>query len=248
MQDDEDQLDDTVLRASLRHPGDADADPLDDTVVRPGRHRSPASSPASPSPSAPSPSAPSPSVPSPSAAVPAPALPAAPRLGPGAGTGPDLSPVASPDLGIDIPVPVPSVRVNGRVYRLDRPVVVGRRPGPPRVVQGAAPQLVTVPSPGGVVSSSHVLFHAAGSTAVVDDLRATNGTVVRAPGAPPHRMPAGASMVVLTGTVVDIGDGATIEVLSPYLRSVPPGGRESSGPLPVQPPTPGPSRTPRERP
>ena len=181
MQHDEDQLDDTVLRASLRHPGDADADPLDDTVVRPGRHRSPASSPASPSPSAPSPSVPSPSVPSPSAAVPAPALPAAPRLGPGAGTGPDLSPVASPDLGIDIPVPVPSVRVNGRVYRLDRPVVVGRRPGPPRVVQGAAPQLVTVPSPGGVVSSSHVLFHAAGSTAVVDDLRATNGTVVRAP-------------------------------------------------------------------
>lgn len=231
MQDDEDQLDDTVLRASLRHPGDADADPLDDTVLRPGRHRSPVSSPP---------------VSSPPASSPAPALPAGPGPGSGSGRGPSTSP--SPDHGVDVPVPVPSVRIGGRVYRLDRPVVVGRRPGPPRVVQGAAPQLVTVPSPGGVVSSSHVLFHAAGSTAVVDDLRATNGTVVRAPGAPPHRMPAGASMVVLTGTVVDIGDGATIEVLSPYLRSVPPGGRESSGPLPVPPPTPGPSRTPRERP
>ena len=237
MQDDEDQLDDTVLRASLRHPGDADADPLDDTVLRPGRHRSPVSSPP---------------VSSPPASSPAPALPAGPGPGPGSGPGsgsgrgPSTSP--SPDHGVDVPVPVPSVRIGGRVYRLDRPVVVGRRPGPPRVVQGPAPQLVTVPSPGGVVSSSHVLFHAAGSTAVVDDLRATNGTVVRAPGAPPHRMPAGASMVVLTGTVVDIGDGATIEVLSPYLRSVPPGGRESSGPLPVPPPTPGPSRTPRERP
>ncbi|GAA1492464.1 hypothetical protein [Curtobacterium herbarum] len=238
MQDDEDQLDDTVLRASLRRPvrTDADGDPdaalldqagvvddadvLGDTVLRPGRpvlpgrHRSSAAS-----------------VP----AVPVPAPTTAP-------TPPSRGPEGH------LPVPVPSIRIGGRVHRLDRPAVVGRRPGRPRVVQGPVPELVTVPSPGGVVSSSHVLFHAAGSTAVVDDLHATNGTVIRAPGAPPYRMPAGASMVVLTGTVVDIGDGATIEVLSPYLRSVPPGGRESSGPLPVPPPTPGPSRTPRERP
>ncbi|PYY38418.1 hypothetical protein [Curtobacterium sp. MCBD17_030] len=198
MQDDEDQLDDTVLRASDRRRATTAPGPLDDTLVRPGRHRTPASS--------------------------------------------------RPDQEADFPTAVPSIRIGARVYRLDRPVVVGRRPGPPRVVQGSVPELVTVPSPGGVVSSSHVLFHAAGSTAVVDDLHATNGTVVRAPGAPPHRMPSGASMVVLTGTVVDIGDGATIEVLSPYLRSVPPGGRESSGPLLSPPSTTGPSRTPRERP
>jgi hypothetical protein len=143
---------------------------------------------------------------------------------------------------------VPSVRLGDRVFRLDRPVLVGRRPALPRVVTGPVPELVTVPSPTGLVSSSHVLVHVAGSTAVVDDLHSTNGTVVRAPGARPHRMPSGASMVVLTGTVVDIGDGNTFEVLSPFVRSVPPGGRESSGPWPSPPSSPGPSRTPRERP
>lgn len=114
------------------------------------------------------------------------------------------------------------------MIRLDHPVIVGRRPSPPRVVRGTPPELVTVASPTGLVSSSHVLLHAAGSSAVVDDLRSTNGTTVRAPGAAPHRMPAGASIVVLTGTVVDIGDGNTIEVLSPFVRTVVTGGRDTS--------------------
>ena len=215
MQDDEDQLDDTVLRAPGEAPGDAGSDPLDDTVLRPahpGRHRGPPSARTAPTRAAPA-----------------------------------LVATSGADRQGDVPAAVPSIRIGARVLRLDRPVVVGRRPSPPRVVQGPVPELATVPSPGGVVSSSHVVFHAAGSTAVVDDLHSTNGTVVRAPGAPAHRMPAGASMVVLTGTVVDIGDGATIEVLSPYLRSVPPVGRDSSGP-PLSPAVTGPSRTPRERP
>jgi hypothetical protein len=144
--------------------------------------------------------------------------------------------------------PAPSVRIGDRVLRLDRPVLVGRRPTLPRVVHGPVPELVTVASPAGLVSSSHLLLHSAGSSAVVDDLHSTNGTTIRPPGAPPHRMPAGASIVVLTGTVVDIGDGNTIEVLSPFVRSVPPGGRDPSGPTPVLPSAPGPSRIPRERP
>lgn len=143
--------------------------------------------------------------------------------------------------------PAPSVRVGGRVIRLDHPVIVGRQPSPPRVVRGTPPELVTVASPTGLVSSSHVLLHAAGSSAVVDDLRSTNGTTVRAPGAAPHRMPAGASIVVLTGTVVDIGDGNTIEVLSPFVRTVVTGDRDTSGPWPPPPSAPGPSRPPRER-
>ncbi len=44
---------------------------------------------------------------------------------------------------------VPSVRVAGRVVRLDQPVVIGRRPGLPRVLRGPEPMLVTVPSPRG---------------------------------------------------------------------------------------------------
>jgi hypothetical protein len=216
VQDDEDQLDDTVLRAAGTRGLDSGSsgsgsfgsgssgsvssgsgafdpdrpdDGLDDTVLGAGRHRAPA-----------------------------------------AAAAPASSASSTPDVERALPAPVPSIRIGTRTIRLDHPVVVGRRPGLPRVVQGPVPELVTVPSPTGLVSSSHVRFHASGPTAVIDDLHATNGTVVRAPGAPPHRMPAGASMVVLTGTVVDIGDGATIEVLSPYLRSVPPGGRESSGP------------------
>ncbi|MDM7890376.1 FHA domain-containing protein [Curtobacterium caseinilyticum] len=109
----------------------------------------------------------------------------------------------------------------GRVVRLDHPVVVGRRPALPRVVRGPEPELLTVPSPGGQVSSSHLLVHAEGEAAVVDDLRSTNGTVVRPPGAAPFRMAAGASIVVLTGTLVEIGDDNVIEVLSPHLRAGP---------------------------
>jgi hypothetical protein len=247
---DDDQVDDTVLRPRERRaPGNAvdsgspqpsaappprlgaPLDPSDeaegDTVVRPSR---------TPDRSTDS------------------AMPVLPRS-PGA-RGRHASPGGPPtsridDAGGDAGAPrpaVPSVRFGDRVFRLDRPVLVGRRPALPRVVTGPVPELVTVPSPSGLVSSSHVLVHAAGSTAVVDDLHSTNGTVVRAPGARPHRMPSGASMVVLTGTVVDIGDGNTFEVLSPFVRSVPPGGRESSGPWPSPPSSPGPSRTPRERP
>lgn len=121
-------------------------------------------------------------------------------------------------VGASAPPRVPSIRIGGRVVRLDRPVVVGRRPAAPRVVHGAGPELVTVPSPTTQVSSSHLLVHAAGEAAVVDDLRSTNGTVVRPPGSAPFRMASGASIVVLTGTLVEIGDGNVIEVLSPHLR------------------------------
>lgn len=137
--------------------------------------------------------------------------------------GGDLGGGAVPSLPVVV-VPtkrIPSIRIGERVLRLDRPVVVGRRPAMPRITIGATPELVTVPSVSGQVSSSHVMVHAEGEAAVVDDLRSTNGTVVRPPGAAPFRMPAGASNVVLTGTVVEIGDGNVIEVLSPHLRVAP---------------------------
>lgn len=118
---------------------------------------------------------------------------------------------------------VPSIRVGDSRHRLDRPVVIGRRPALPRIVTGPEPLLVTVPSPLGQVSSSHLLVHAEGDVAVIQDLRSTNGTVIRPAGAPPYRMAAGASIVALTGTVVEIGDGIAIEVLSPHLRATPPG-------------------------
>jgi hypothetical protein len=113
---------------------------------------------------------------------------------------------------------VASIRLRDRVIALDRPVVLGRRPAGPRVAPRVAPELVVVPSPSGQVSGTHVTIHAEGDAVVVEDMRSTNGTFVRVPGAAPLRMRAGASMVVLTGTVVDIGDGNTIEILSPHQR------------------------------
>ncbi len=143
---------------------------------------------------------------------------------------------------------VPSIRIGDRTFRLDHPVVIGRRPSLPRITSGPEPELVTVRSANGQVSSSHVRIHAEGEAVVVRDLRSTNGTVVRPAGAPVYRMASGASIVALTGTVVEVGDGNAIEVLSPYLRVAP-----TADGFPPVPPWPtdqtahGTPRTPRER-
>lgn len=129
----------------------------------------------------------------------------------------------APSLQADAPqrTRTPSVRIGDHVLRLDRPVVVGRRPALPRVVRGPEPLLVTVHSASGQVSSSHLLLQASGEAAVVEDLRSTNGTVIRPVAGRPFRLASGGSAVVLTGTVVEIGDGNAVEILSPHLR-VPP--------------------------
>jgi len=145
-------------------------------------------------------------------------------------------------------VRVPSIRIGDRTFRLDHPVVIGRRPSLPRITSGPEPELVTVRSANGQVSSSHVRIHAEGEAVVVQDLRSTNGTVVRPAGAPVYRMASGASIVALTGTVVEVGDGNAIEVLSPYLRVA-----STADGFPPVPPWPtdqtahGTPRTPRER-
>jgi hypothetical protein len=113
---------------------------------------------------------------------------------------------------------VASIRLRERVVPLDRPVVIGRRPVGPRIPRGLEPLMLAVPSPTGQVSGTHVTIRSEGSAVVVEDARSTNGTFVRVPGAAPLRMRAGATMVVLTGTVVDIGDGNVIEIMSPHLR------------------------------
>ncbi|WP_439691736.1 hypothetical protein ACRQ4B_12450 [Curtobacterium sp. SP.BCo] len=198
-----DALDDTVIRAAQTVPGAHDGSATEDTVIRPVAPPFPDGDPLDDTVVRPS------------------TRPADTDLLVGGPTG------AEPRLPAAPPEPttrVPSIRIGDRVLRLDRPVIVGRRPALPRVLRGPTPELVTVPSRSGQVSSSHVLVHAEGEAAVVDDLRSTNGTVVRPAGAAPFRMPAGASNVVLTGTVVEIGDGNVIEVLSPHLRVAPPSG------------------------
>ena len=245
----DDDIDDTVVRrprASLS--GDRVSDALDDTVIRPvptstEQVDGPDTDDTVVAPSVP----PRPEGDSLDDTVVRPVNPATERPGTVVGAEPGLPSVPSVPTTRVPRTRVPSIRIGERVLRLDRPVIIGRRPALPRILRGPVPELVTVPSGSGQVSSSHLLVHAEGEAAVVDDLRSTNGTVVRPPGAAPFRMPAGASNVVLTGTVVEIGDGNVIEVLSPHLRVAP--ATEDLPPLPpwpTEPPT-GTPRTPRER-
>ena len=236
----DDDIEDTVIRRPRRSLGDRTADAVDDTVIRGAGPVVPGAGPDSDSDSDFDPGSDD-GVLGDTVIRPAPVATGQPPSAvddvdpedtvvrvparPGAGASPFVG--AAPGLPAVPAVPagstarVPSVRIGDRTFRLDHPVVIGRRPSLPRVTRGPQPELVTVRSAYGQVSSSHVRMHAEGEAVVVQDLRSTNGTVVRPAGAPAYRMASGASIVALTGTVVEIGDGNAIEVLSPYLRVAP---------------------------
>ncbi|MBF4576293.1 FHA domain-containing protein [Frondihabitans sp. VKM Ac-2883] len=112
------------------------------------------------------------------------------------------------------------VRIGSEAVELTAPVIVGRRPSPPRVVRGVTPILLTTPSPRREVSSTHVEIRQEGSAVVVTDLRSTNGTRVTIPGRHPVALRQGESIVVLVGTTIDIGDGNRLEIL-PSTRITP---------------------------
>ena len=96
---------------------------------------------------------------------------------------------------------------------LDAVAYVGRRPSTPRVVRGGRSRLVRVQSPTHEVSSTHIELRQLGSTVVVQDLKSTNGTRIGVPGLPVRTLRPGESVVVMVGTLIDIGDGNVIEIL-----------------------------------
>lgn len=105
-------------------------------------------------------------------------------------------------------------RIAGETVSLDKPAYIGRRPSLPRVVSGVAPRLIQVPSARREVSATHLELRQRGANVVVTDLGSSNGTVVTVPGRPPQRLRRGEPLVVIPGTIVDIGDGNLVEILS----------------------------------
>jgi hypothetical protein len=111
-------------------------------------------------------------------------------------------------------VPWYRIRVNRHEpIPLDAPALIGRKPVSPRIAIGGVPRLVRVPSPGREVSSTHVELRQQGASVIVTDLRSTNGTLVSIPGTSSQKLRQGESLVVSAGTIVDIGDGNTVEIL-----------------------------------
>jgi hypothetical protein len=128
-----------------------------------------------------------------------------------------LAPAAPIREADDAPPQAPaahSFRIAGETVGLDKPAYIGRRPSLPRVVVGVAPRLIQVPSAKREVSGTHLEIRQRGSNVVVTDLGSSNGTVVAIPGRPPQRMRRGEPLVVTPGTLVDIGDGNLVEILS----------------------------------
>ncbi|MBW4032218.1 MAG: hypothetical protein HIU88_06095 [Acidobacteria bacterium] len=102
---------------------------------------------------------------------------------------------------------------DGTIVPLDQPVYLGRRPSVPRIHPGGVPLLVTLSSPLREVSSTHLVLTTVGGAVVASDVKSTNGSIVRAPGAAPHTLLGGESVVVTPGTIIELGDGNSIEVL-----------------------------------
>ncbi|WP_232496660.1 FHA domain-containing protein [Agromyces humatus] len=113
---------------------------------------------------------------------------------------------------------VPQVRIaGGPVRSVTTPLLIGRRPSPPRIarVGGIQPELVTVESRGGFISATHLELRVEGTRLVATDLRSTNGTTLRSAGGARQRLRSGESIVVIPGAELDLGDDTIIEILPP---------------------------------
>ena len=103
------------------------------------------------------------------------------------------------------------IRVStGQVVTLDRTVIIGRRPRSTRASGANLPHLIAVDSPQQDISRSHLEIRPEGDTVVVIDMHTTNGSTLLRPGADPIRLHPGEQTLVLSGDVVDLGDGVKV--------------------------------------
>jgi hypothetical protein len=135
---------------------------------------------------------------------------------------PEQLPPAAAAVRDDPPVrrPYRLRMADGVVVNLDLTVYLGRRPSVPRIASDRRVRLVTVPSRGREVSATHLELRWTGDAVVATDMRSTNGSQVMVPGNQPRTLLRGESAVVTPGTLIDLGDGNVLEVLSPERLTV----------------------------
>jgi hypothetical protein len=112
-----------------------------------------------------------------------------------------------------VPVPRPALgllRVNdGSETVLDRTVLIGRAPSANRFSSTGLPRLLRVPSPQQDISRTHVEVRVEDWDVLVVDV-SSNGTRLVRPGAEPQMLHRGEPVLVLPGSVLDLGDGCTV--------------------------------------
>ena len=112
-----------------------------------------------------------------------------------------------------VPVPRPSLgrlRVSdGSEAVLDRTVLIGRAPSANRFSSTGLPRLLRVTSPQQDISRNHVEVRVEDWNVLVVDV-SSNGTRLVRPGAEPQMLHRGEPVLVLPGSVLDLGDGVTV--------------------------------------
>jgi len=93
---------------------------------------------------------------------------------------------------------------------LDQPLIVGRAPTASRVSGNQIPRLVSMNTPNQDISRTHAQISAEGGTVVVTDLHSSNGTLITLPGRAAQKIRPGEPATIIVGTVIDLGDGATL--------------------------------------
>lgn len=121
-------------------------------------------------------------------------------------------PAAEPPVTALLKTPqVGRIRLStGEVVALDRTVIIGRRPRSTRVSGTELPHLIAVDSPQQDISRSHVEIRPELDSVLVIDLHTTNGTTLLRAGKEPVRLHPGEQTVVVSGDVIDLGDGITV--------------------------------------
>ena len=97
---------------------------------------------------------------------------------------------------------------------LDRPAIIGRRPGAAHIDEIPQPRRVQIPAEHRDVSARHARLEQLGDTLVVTDLGSTNGIDVHWSQGSVRRLRPGETSVVLPDAVVALGDAVVVEFVA----------------------------------